>query len=337
MVSLSKGFEQCRQFLGGVRGYSPATLANYERTWGQFLAYLKGRGAHDEARAFTTEAVMGFCSDLAARGAVGNTILNKLHALSTLARFLMKQTDGRGRAKLAANPTLGFERPRETKPETKFLHPDELAVLMAAPCSPSLAMARALLLDTGIRCLEACEANLDDLIQIGTEWHLSLNVKGRRHIGEEPAKVPVSPDVAEALARWRNEGVPATRARTNEGVPVPLLVNSRGERFSRSQLTQSMIALGRRAGIRRLTTSPHKLRHTTNVVARMAGIDPVIRAAMLNHRGMKTLARYDHLVPGEVSKGREQQRRGFEQYLRLSTISSVGKPVISQATDEGNP
>src|SRR5258708_9057371 len=83
MVSLSKGFQDCKQYLGGVRGYSPATLANYERTWGQFLEYLrKVQGKRDEAREFTVEAVMGFCGDLATRGAVGNTILNNLHARS---------------------------------------------------------------------------------------------------------------------------------------------------------------------------------------------------------------------------------------------------------------
>lgn len=272
---------------------------------------------------------MGFCSDLAARGAVGNTILNKLHALSTLARFLMKQSDGRGRSKLASNPTLGFERPRETKPETKFLHPDELSAFMAAPCEPCLVLARALLLDTGLRCSEAVEANRNDLVQIGGAWHLSLRVKGRRQAGSEPAKIPVSPAVAEALRRQENEEVPPCARGGNDRVPLPLLVTAAGERFTRSQLTQAMIRLGRRAGIRRLSTSPHKLRHTANVVARMAGVDALTRAAMLNHRSMKTLARYDHLVPGEVARGREQQRQGFESYLRLSIISSVGKPVIS--------
>src|SRR5258707_10643727 len=92
-----------------------------------------------------------------------------------------------------------------------------------------------------------------------------------------------------------------------------------------------MIALGRRAGIRRLTTSPHKLRHTTNVIARMSGVDALTRAAMLNHRSMKTLARYDHLVPGEVARGREQQRAGLAAYL------AQARPVVSPDKSDCEP
>jgi integrase len=80
----------------------------------------------------------------------------------------------------------------------------------------------------------------------------------------------------------------------------------------------AMVRLGVAAGIRRVSTSPHKLRHTANVIARQSGVDALTRAKMLNHRSMKTLARYDHLVPGETARGREQQRQGMEAYMRSS-------------------
>jgi site-specific recombinase XerD len=309
MVSLSKGFQECRTYLRGVRGYSDATLINYERTWGQYLGYLREQGHADEARHFTVETVMGFCDWLASKGAVPNTILNKIHGLSTLARFLMKRTDGRGRPVLASNPTLGFERPRQNQVETKFLLPNELVLLLAAPASAGLALARAMMLDTGIRCLEACQANVGDLRQIGETWYIALAVKGRRQAGAERATIPISGACAELLTSRRTMATP----------DEPLFVDDRGRRFTRSQLTQSMIRLGKRAGITRITSSPHRLRHTANVVARQSGVDALTRASMLNHRSLRTLARYDHLVPGEVVKGREQQRTGLEKYLAQAT------------------
>lgn len=101
----------------------------------------------------------------------------------------------------------------------------------------------------------------------------------------------------------------------------PLFVDRLGKQFRRGQLTTAMIRLGKAAGITRVSTSPHKWRHTANVIARQSGVDALTRAAMLNHRSLRTLARYDHLVPGEVVKGREQQRAGLELYL------AQGQPV----------
>lgn len=335
MVSLSKGFQECRTYLRGVRGYSDATLSNYERTWGQYLGYLRERGLTDEARHFTVETTMGFCDWLASKGAVPNTILNKLHGLSTLARFLTKRTDGRGRPVLAANPTLGFERPRQTPVETKFLLPDELARFMVCPAPPGLALVRAVMLDTGIRCLEAVQADVGDLRQIGETWYLAIAVKGRRQAGAEPATIPISSACAALLERDGS----ITRARHE-----PLFLDSRGRRWQRGQLTSAMIRLGQRAGITRITTSPHRLRHTANVIARQSGVDALTRAAMLNHRSLRTLARYDHLVPGEVVKGREQQRAGLAAYLatcetplRLTTSDDVPNAAISLTDDARNP
>jgi integrase len=324
MVSLSRSFQECRVYLLGVRGYAVSSLDNYERTWSYYLAYLRQQGLGDEARHFTTDTVIGFRDYLAAPPyeLQGSSILNKIHALSTLARFMMTKKDGRGRPTLPSNPTLGFERPRTHTPETKFLLPDELRAFMTTACHPGLDFARRLMLDTGIRCLEACEANAEDLCHVGDTWMLRLKVKGRRQAGGEPASIPVSPPLAILLTR--------------PSVTGPLLTDTQGRRWRRSQLTQAMIRLGHRAGITRLTTSPHRLRHTANVLARMAGVDPLTRASMLNHRSMRSLARYDSLVPGEVIRGREKQSRQLELYLRLTGTPHTTNPVDLLATDESN-
>jgi len=318
-ASLSKACTDCSAYLRGVRGYSVDTLGNYERTWHQFMHYLHGQGCSDEVRHFTVERVMDWCADLGTRGIHPNTIRNKIAGLSTLARFLMKRRDGRGRPLLTENPCHGFEKPRAVQQETKFMHPEELAKVMTLPCAEGLHLARILFMDTGIRCWELTSAKAGDLRQVGDQWILSVYVKGRRQEGAAPAQIPVSPDVAEQLVAALNR---------REASPTdPLIVTTRGTPFTRSQMSQAMIRLGRRAGITRLNTSPHKFRHTANVIARMSGLDPVLRAQMLNHSSTRTLARYDHLMPGEVSKGREIARAGFDSYLRLAPGEVHAKPT----------
>lgn len=338
-MKLTQAGRECLQYLAAVRGYAPATISTYDRTYSQFYAFLRARNLGDELKHFTVDLVMAFCSDLGERGAVGNTILNKLHGLSTLAEYLMKRKDRRGQPMLGANPTKGFERPKEQQPETKFLYPQELAALLAVPLDPDTALMREVLVDTGIRAGEAVEANVGDVQDVDGTIYLTLRVKGRKGANQQPASIPLSAQCAEAVMQ----------ALLRRGMPPPasaLLVDRNGHRFTRTQLTCLFIRLGKRAGITRLSTSPHKLRHTANVVARIAGVDAVTRAAMLNHRSLRTLSRYDHLVPGETAKGRLLARQGLTDYLAQGTSEAhlrreapkePRKPSDSMGCDERRP
>jgi integrase len=108
-----------------------------------------------------------------------NTILNRIHGLSTFARWFIKQQRA-GKQILATNPTPGWGRPRGITPQTKVLLPDEMVKFLAVPLDPDLALARELLVGTGMRCLEACEANISDLRDVNGIVYLTLHVKGRR-------------------------------------------------------------------------------------------------------------------------------------------------------------
>jgi integrase len=92
-------------------------------------------------------------------------------------------------------------------------------------------------------------------------------------------------------------------------------VNRQGERWTRGALTQAMTRLGLRAGIQRLSVSAHKLRHTANVLARFAGLDPLTRSALLTHGSPRAVERYDHLIPGELHEARQKQQEALERYL----------------------
>lgn len=305
---LSKSFQDALQYLGSVRSYSAATLSNRERAGSQFIAFLRSTGQPDDVRSFNVDTVMDFGVFLGKQGCHPNTINNKLDALSSFARYLLKRKDAL--RFIQVDPTKAFERPAPVKVETKFLYPDELVKFMAVETSPEGALAREVFVDTGIRVAEACEANVGDLQEVDGVVYLTIAVKGRRQRHAEPASVPLSATCAEIVKSVIAARVPKPKA------DAPLLLDLHGRRWNRTQLSIYMARLGERAGITRVSTSPHRLRHTANVIARQAKIDAPTRAKMMNHRSQATLARYDHLVPGELAQGREQQRRGFEAYMR---------------------
>ena len=68
-MQLSKGFQDALQYLGSVKGFSRATLTNYERTGLQFLAYLRNQGREDSVRSFTIDTVLDFATYLGQRKA----------------------------------------------------------------------------------------------------------------------------------------------------------------------------------------------------------------------------------------------------------------------------
>jgi hypothetical protein len=96
------------------------------------------------------------------------------------------------------------------------------------------------------------------------------------------------------LARRRQDSV-LTRGAIDPS--APLLVNGSGRRWSRTWLSDTIARIAELAELRRLRPSAHKLRHTSNVISRVAGIDPLTRSKMLTHSDPRAQARYDHLPP----------------------------------------
>jgi site-specific recombinase XerD len=335
-MMFSQAIRDCLKNLDDVKQSSPATLSNYDRTYQQFRAYLREHEFADDCRHFTVETVSGFIGDLKQRGCVANTIHNKRHALSTLAKFMCKRKDGRGRPLLTENPALLSEAPPESTPETKYLYEDEMELLMATPCSDELALARFVFADSWIRRQELVEANVGNLIVEDRQHFLKIQVKGRRRKGEAPQKIALSKvcakKITDALAargpRLRDvtrnaDTIPTTRPQDNE----PLFVNEQGKRWTVSQLTNAMIRLGKKAGIRRITSSPHRIRHAAATQANADGVDQATLAAMLNHRGLRHVARYVHVSPKRHAAIREQQS---EWWLSKETLRDE---VASQQED----
>lgn len=325
-MTLSLLMRQCLDYLLAVKGYSRETADNYDRTYRQFLAHVRGRGQPDLPRAFSDEAVASFLTDLGARGVKQNTLINKLSALSTLGRFGERIKDGRGRPILVHNPARSLEWPKPVQPETKFLHPDELRAFLAVDLPLRDAVARDLLVDTGIRVGEAVALSVGDVQEFGAQRFLAIRPKGRKHAGEEPQRVPLSAAVAELIRDF-------LLARGLPGAVEPLLLTPRGTRHTRSSLSQMIVRAGHRAGITRLPVSPHKLRHTANVVARLAGLDVWVRSRLLTHGDRRTLDRYEHLIPEELVRARVEHRQALERYITIASEQKVAGAVEKESAE----
>jgi len=275
------------------QGSSAGSVDQYERTYRSFLGAVEV----DSPLAFTPQAVNAWAMDELGRGVGGRTVSSRLAHLVALGDYLCKH------GVLPSNPAREVERPRFHKPETKFLHPDELRSFLAVPAQGYESIARDVLLDTMCRVSEVANASLGDLEQVGDRVQLRVVVKGGKQ-----KRVPLSPEVAGQLMAYLDSRGPL-------GASAPLIANSRGGRWTRSGLSQMMVRLGARAGVTRFSVSAHKLRHTSATVALSAGVSLKAVSALLNHSKIETTAQYLHLIPGALDQARDQQRAGLKAYL----------------------
>lgn len=304
-------------------GASERTLDEYERIYRQFRDFVVKTHGADVLRGFDSDTCEDWVADLHQRGCIAATIRHKLSALSTLAKYAMrtKGRDGRerGKALMTENPTQQFRWPVKQRPRQDFLYPDELEAFLACARPVWERLAADLAVDTGLRRAELCRANVEDFVRLPTGYVLYVTVKGRGR-AEEKVPIPVSTPMAAALTAWLSDRGTVPRLR-KKGDPEPLLVTSTGERWHDTTFGEMIGRVGRAAGIRRIVVSPHRLRRTSNVVARHAGLDSLTRSSLLNHTDPSTIKQYDAVIPGELAKAREQARTvGLAAYL--------GKPAI---------
>jgi len=290
-------------------GYAEETLTVYDRTYMQFLASVKSRGGADDVRSFNDANVLGFAEDLGRRGIHPNTIIRSLSALSTLAKHGMMCRDAQERRLVREDPTKSFRWPTAQRQETRYVGPDDLRKLLEVQAPPYKALARDLLVETGLRVGEAARLNVDDLREADGRYYLAVKRKGRgQQRRQETRQVPLSLALGDALHKWvLLRGV---KAEPHD----PLLIHSDHGRWGRAALSNMVVRLAAAAGVTR-RTSAHKLRHTANVIARLADVDMVTRSRLLGHTSIRSLERYEHVLPHELHEAREQQLDALRRYV----------------------
>lgn len=308
-MTLSKAMSEYLRHRAVYERSSPESIEQYDRTYRMFLAHLRAKGLPDVPRSFTSDAVREWGLLEGERGVGPRTIAGRFGQLASLAGYIVRLKDGRQRPLLVENPLQGLERPRYRKPESKFLHPEEAKAFFAEPAGPPLNLARDVLADTMLRVSEAVNASVGDVEGPDVEgnYEVRVHVKG----GAEK-RVPLSPAVASAL----RDSLLARGAIEERHRTLPLLANSRGQRWSRQGLSQALVRLGRKAGVKRFNVSAHKLRHTSATVALSSGADLKEVSSLLGHSKIETTAQYLHLIPGTLHEARAKQRAGLERYIR---------------------
>jgi site-specific recombinase XerD len=319
----------CRQL--GQWGYSHETIAVYDRAFMQFFAYVKGHGATDDIRSFNDRLVYGFAESLGANGIHPNTIIKTLSALSTLARYGMQRRDDRDRRLVSEDPTKSFRWPQAQQQETKWVYPDEIRKLVDLEVPTYKAIARDVLIETGIRVGEACRLNVENFTESDGRYFLSLKLKGRGQQRRVVTRdVPLSKGLGDAIRNW-------LLLRTAPTAPdAPLLVNSEDGRWKRAVLSNMISRLADAAGITRLRVSAHKLRHSKNVRDRVAGIDAANRARLNGHSSLRSQERYDHVLPGELHEAADSSLDQLQRWIGGPFRAEPGSPVEDRNSSAEN-
>jgi integrase/recombinase XerC len=300
-------------YLVGARGFSPHTRTSYDRAVDQFRMSLRAHGREDTPAAFTDGAVLDYMHDMAAEGISPNTIVIRVAALSSFARYLMKRKTTQGRPLLRENPTKQVDWPTMQKTETEYLRPDELRAVLDHQLALQAAVTRDVLIDTGLRASELCRANVGDMLEMADGWVIAVTVKGRG-MRRRQIHMPVGHAIADGLrAALLARGIPSKSPAAD--AEQPLLVNARGKRYNRSSLDYFVMRLGRAAGVTRFRLSPHKFRHTANVLRTEAGIDARMRSKLLGQTDASSQERYDHIVPGSLREAKAVEAEGLRRYL----------------------
>lgn len=273
-----------------ARRLSEHTLADYANTFRKFQRFLDGDPIFGEISQTQIESFLASQTDLSRK-----TVLNYHTGLSALWTWACAE----GFA--LQNPLRMIERP---KPEQRAILPfsesDLRALINAISRSKSYlnrgtASSHALpnqdrnrailllLLDTGLRADELCQATVADL----DLKNLYLKVFGK---GSKERILPICSRTAQAL--WKYLAVRAA-------LPTdPLFATEDGAPFDRHRLFKQLKNIGQRAGI--ADVHPHRFRHTFAIQFLRNGGNVYTLQMLLGHSTLDMCKKYLHLAQADL-------------------------------------
>ncbi|MGH2561957.1 MAG: tyrosine recombinase [Thermomicrobiales bacterium] len=284
--------ERFLELLSSERGFSGNTIAAYRNDLRQFIAYLASPPVAHHATPvgrwveLTDEHLNRYLLYLREREYAASTVARKTAAIKSFCHFLL--SDGVMRADPAAN----MASPKVDKYVPKAISPDDVAKLLAQPCSnaeshrPEALRDRAMLetlYASGMRVSELVSLNLDDVeLERGTVQ--CAGKAGRRRI------VPLSASAIESLRPYLAGARPLLALNDEQA----LFLNHRGSRLTRQGFWLILKSYAQQAGIGDIT--PHTLRHSYATHALRHGADLRDIQQVLGHVSISTTQVYRQLA-----------------------------------------
>lgn len=230
------------------------------------------------------ETVRQYFDALAGRGLSSRSIARRLSTLRSFYRFLL------GEGRISEDPTAILPSPRQWQNLPKYLNPQQVEDLLAAPdaSTPTGCRDRAMLevlYACGLRVSELCTLKVTDVnLQLGF-----LRVTGKRN---KQRLVPIGSKARECVEAYQE----SARSAILKSKSSPyLFVTQRGGAMTRQGFWKLLGGHGRTAGIfNRLT--PHVVRHSfaTHLLDRGADLRSV--QSMLGHADIATTQIYTHVL-----------------------------------------
>ena len=292
---------QTEEFLNHLRverRLSQNTLDAYRRD----LDKLEDFGGKRRLAELDTNDLQRFLTDLHRRGLSFRSIQRITSAIRGAYAFWAVS------GFVERDPTEGITAARALPGLPRYLSPDEVERLLAAPDDSPLGLRDRAMLEmlyaTGLRVSELVGLRTMDVVPAGDDRPGYVTVIGK---GDKARIVPYGDVAAASLDAWMGEG----RARVlGEGTAKAgsswLFVTARGGAMTRQRFWQIVRTRGEQAGIPR-RFSPHMLRHSFATHLLEHGADLRSLQRMLGHASISTTQIYTHVTE-------ERLRRVYDEH-----------------------
>jgi integrase len=287
----------------GDRGYSPTTLAGYDRS----LRYvLKDEFGHRPAAAIAPADWQAFVDRLARQGLKRSTIANHLAVVRAIYGWASRPT----RALVAGNPTLGIELPPvDERKRDRVAHAEEAAQLLEA-LRPDDQVPYALGFYAGLRRGEMHRLEWPD-VDLEGEWLVVRKSKSDAGTNRGlPIAAPLRPILRAAFLRQGRPRAGRVLGR------VSVMSGRLAPRARRAWEEAEKKARKRGVELKLQPIGLHETRHTYASFLMAAGYTLRELMEYMGHSSLQATERYVKLLP-QPGRGKPAER--LNEYLRKAT------------------
>jgi integrase/recombinase XerD len=274
-------------YLSVERGLSKNTLESYARDLRQYLKYIKEK--KQIALSETSQAtVIGYLLQLQARGKATATLSRSLAAIKSYYHYLFREE------KIARDPTINLDAPKQEKRLPRVLSIDDVARLLEQPDlkTPSGIRDRAMLevlYATGLRVSELIALKVNDF---------NMDVGYVRCFGKG-SKERIVPLVPVAIKFSRHYLEHARKFLASSLHEDTMFLNHHGHALTRQGFWKIIKKYAENIGLGQEIT-PHTLRHSVATHLLENGADLRSVQEILGHADISTTQIYTHLTKNRI-------------------------------------